>query len=163
MVERMDDFNFSIDLPVKSEWGNVDLLRTSLQNCFMVVFRNLDGCDAVAMVIGELLENAIKYGHWTGPAGEFRLRVNGVKNVVRICVENPVKPDDPGVSELMRSIEWIRSFPSPADAYRARLLEVAQAPGSAKLGLVRVCYEAHCSVDAKVDGGVLAVTAEMTF
>ena len=48
----MSNFNFSIDLPVRSEWSNVDLLRTSVQNCFTAVFSDIDGCQALAMVSG---------------------------------------------------------------------------------------------------------------
>src|SRR5262249_4675535 len=59
-------FAFSIDLPIRSDWANVDLLRTSVQNCFTAVFSEVDGCQALAMVTGELLENAIKYGDWSG-------------------------------------------------------------------------------------------------
>jgi hypothetical protein len=162
----MDDFHFAIDLPVKSEWANVDLLRTSLQNWFMVMFSDVDGCQAIAMVAGELLENAVKYGHWTGPHGEFRLRVTGQGKKVRVTVENPVKPSDPGVAELMQTIEWIKGFPNVADAYRAKLLQVAAASSesnTSQLGLVRICYEAHCTLTAAVIDGAVQIAAEMSF
>ena len=47
-----DEFGFSIDLTVRSEWRNIDLLRTSVQNCFTAVFADVDGCHAIAMVTG---------------------------------------------------------------------------------------------------------------
>src|SRR6188472_1509324 len=74
-MSKPDDFGFSIDLTVRNEWKNIDLLRTSVQNCFIAVFADLDGCHAIAMVTGELLENALKYGDWTGgDRAIFRLR-----------------------------------------------------------------------------------------
>lgn len=160
----MSSFNFLIDLPVQSEWKNVDLLRTSVQNCFIAVFSDVDGCHAIAMVTGELVENAVKYGDWSSRRS-FRLRVTGDPGRATVAVENPVRRDDPGVTELRRILDWIRGFPSAADAYRARLMEIAAQPaeGASKLGLVRVAYEGNCALSVQEDGGTLRVTAEMTF
>src|SRR5215813_2600312 len=92
----MGNFNFSIDLPVRSEWSNVDLLRTSVQNCFTAIFSDIEGCHALAMVTGEL-------------------------------IENPVKDGDHNAQEVLRTLGWMREFASPFDAYRAKLLEIAEA------------------------------------
>jgi len=159
-------FNFSIDLPVRSEWANVDLLRTSVQNCFTAIFSDLEGCHSLAMVTGELLENAIKYGDWAGKESSFRLKVWGAGNRAHIAVENPVRPDDNGAHEVLDILRWIRGFPSANEAYRARLIEIAKAPmgqGSSKLGLVRIAYEGDCDLGAEVSNGVIRVTAERDF
>src|SRR5712691_5688462 len=88
----MGNFNFSIDLPVRSEWANVDLLRTSVQNCFTAIFNDIEGCHALAMVTGELIENAVKYGDWTGPDEQrFRLRECGAGRSAHVMVENPAQ------------------------------------------------------------------------
>jgi hypothetical protein len=171
-VTRGVGFGFSIDLPIRSEWANVDLIRTSVQNCFTAVFSDIDGCQALAMVTGELLENAIKYGDWTGdPGGSFRLRVWGESAGARprsahVSVENPVRPDDPGVAELLRTLAWIAGFPSAQDAYRAKLLEIAASAGDleeSRLGLVRIAYEGSCRLSAEVTDHVLKVTADQAF
>lgn len=159
-------FSFSIDLPVRNEWKNVDLVRTSVQNCFAAVFADIDGCNALSMVTGELLENAMKYGLWKAddPSQTFRLQVNGGKELTRVIVENPVNPDAPGLSELFKTLEWIRGFDTPAEAYRARLLEIASAeddPSKSKLGLVRIAYEGNCSLSAEVEGATLSMVAEL--
>jgi hypothetical protein len=162
----MASFNFSIDLPVRSEWKNVDLLRTSVQNCFVAIFSDLDGCHAISMVTGELIENAIKYGHWDGEAQSFRLRVSGGAGRATITVENPIKVGDAGVADLLRTIAWLQDFPTAAEAYRARLMEIAAAPadsGGSRLGLVRVAYEGGCKLYAEPVGNMLAVSAAMEF
>jgi hypothetical protein len=165
-------FSFSIDLPVRSEWANVDLLRTSVQNCFTAIFSDIDGCHALAMVTGELLENAIKYGDWHGhPGGSFRLRVWGEgaraeTATAHVSVENPVRPDDPGVAELLATIRWIDSFPSAQEAYRAKLLQIAESTGDigeSRLGLVRIVYEGNCTLHADLSGETLKVTADSAF
>jgi hypothetical protein len=144
----VDTFNFNIDLPVRSEWQNVDLLRSSVQNCLTTILSDLDGCHAIAMIVAELLENAIKHGTWkieTAPA--FRLRVwseGGRKAFV--SVENPVGPG--AISSVNKILESIRTAGSADEAYRARLLEVAANPqaGVSGLGLVRIAYEGNCSL-----------------
>src|SRR5215510_2252078 len=142
-----ESFDFSIDLPVRNEWKNVDLLRTSVQNCFIAVFADVDGCHSLAMVTGELVENAVKYGDWTGDQRSFRLRVHGQERRAYVAVENPVRPEDRSVSRLLSTIDRIKTFPSAEAAYRARLLELATEDGSESgLGLVRVAYEGHASL-----------------
>lgn len=168
-------FSFSIDLPVRSDWANVDLLRTSVQNCFTAVFSDIDGCQALAMVTGELLENAIKYGDWSGDdGGAFRLRVwgEGARShpggrSAHVSVENPVKADDPHVADMLATLKWIHSFASAKEAYRAKLLEIAASRDDemspSRLGLVRIAYEGNCTLRAEVVGNVLKVTADSVF
>ncbi len=158
-------FSFTIDIPVRNEWRNIDLLRTSVQNCFNAVFSDIDGCEALSMVTGELLENAMKYGNWSDSdsGSAFRLRVQGTKSHSSVTVENPVDAGARALAELQKTLDWIRSFPTAADAYRARLLEIAQNAelGESKLGLVRVAYEGNCTLDAKVERDRLTVTAQI--
>jgi hypothetical protein len=162
----MGNFNFSIDLPVRSEWANVDLLRTSVQNCVTAVFSDIEGCRSLAMVTGELIENAIKYGDWSGSVEQrFHLRVWGEGRSAHVSVENPVQQDDQNAEQVLNTLRWMRRFPLPIDAYRAKLLEVAAADrevGNSKLGLVRIAYEGNCTLTAELARGVLRVQAELT-
>jgi hypothetical protein len=159
------DFGFSIDLTVRNEWRNIDLLRTSVQNCFIAVFADLDGCHAIAMVTGELLENALKYGDWTSSdRAMFRLRVEGKDPNIQVSVQNPLKKDDPNAISLMKNIEWLSSFPTPEAAYRARMLQIAQdesldETSGSRLGLARIAFEGNCRISAKIEGGTVTVTA----
>jgi hypothetical protein len=162
----MAAFNFSIDLPVRSEWANVDLLRTSVQNCFTAIFSDIEGCHSLAMVTGELIENAIKYGDWSGTDEQrFHLRVWGEGRSAHVSVENPVQSGDSNAAEVLRTLGWMRNFASPIEAYRAKLLEIAEAdraPGNSKLGLVRIAYEGNCQLSAELVRGILRVQAELT-
>ena len=118
----MAPFNFIIDLPVRNEWANVDRLRNSILNCFTAIFRDIDGCHIIATVAGELLENAIKYGSWSSQESAFRLRVYGIGRRVEVSMENPVDPNSSSVRRVFDTLEWIKTFPSAEDAYRAKLL-----------------------------------------
>jgi hypothetical protein len=167
----MSGFSFSIDLPVRSEWANVDLLRTSVQSCFTAIFgtqkgADIEGCASLAMVTGELLENAIKYGDWSASESSFRLKVWGEGKRAHIAVENPVRPEDRHAEEVLDILRWIRNFSSANEAYRARLLQIAADTTSrtpSKLGLVRIAYEGDCDLGAEVSNGVIRVTAERDF
>jgi hypothetical protein len=162
----MANLNYSIDLPVRSEWANVDRLRTSIHNCFTAVFTDPDGCQALAMVAGELVENAIKYGDWTSlDDRRFRLRVWGEGRSAHVLVENPVPHNDGSAAEVLNTLGWMRRFRSPIEAYHARLLEIAAAnpeDGNSKLGLVRIAYEGNCVLTAELVRGVLHVEADLT-
>ena len=162
-MSKTDDFGFSIDLTVRNEWKNVDLLRTSVQNCFVAVFADLDGCHAIAMVTGELLENALKYGDWsTADRAQFRLRVHGREGNIEVSVQNPLRANDQSAAALMQALEWLNGFPKPDQAYRARMLQIAQEEGDAapsKLGLVRIAAEGNCRITARTDNGTVTVTA----
>ena len=162
-MSKTDDFGFSIDLTVRNEWRNIDLLRTSVQNCFIAVFADFDGCHAIAMVTGELLENALKYGDWTsGDRAMFRLRVQGHEGNIEVSVQNPLKGSDPHAESLRSSLDWLNGFQKPEQAYRARMLQIAQEDSDSapsKLGLVRIAFEGNCKITAKVDNGTVTVTA----
>jgi hypothetical protein len=162
-MSTFDDFGFSIDLTVRNEWRNIDLLRTSVQNCFIAVFADLDGCHAIAMVTGELLENALKYGDWNNiDRAMFRLRVKGRDGNIEVSVQNPLKESDQNATALMTALEWLGSFPKPDAAYRARMLQIAQeesAESPSRLGLVRIAAEGNCRITAKADNGTVTVTA----
>jgi hypothetical protein len=155
------EFSFKIDVPVRNEWANVSLLVTSVQNCFNAMFSDVDGSQTVAMVTGELLENAIKYGRWTAEGNYLRLNVGGGAKRARVSVENPVEAG--AVADLKRTLAWIKEFPSAEQAYRARLLALAQTtdPDVSKLGLVRVAYEGRCTLEAEELEGAVRVTAEL--
>jgi len=161
----MASLDFSIDLPVRGEWENVDRLRTSLQNCFTAVFTDAEGCRSLAMVAGELVENAIKYGDWSSADDRrFRLRVWGEGRSAHVLVENPVQHGNGNVAEVLKTLGWMRNFPSPIEAYRAKLLEIAaadRADGNSKLGLVRIAYEGNCLLTAELVRGVLHVEADL--
>jgi hypothetical protein len=159
----MRHINFQLDIPIGPEWSDVELLRTSILNCLTTIFHNHDFSQTVGIVTGELLENAIKYGYWDAPdQSSFKLKVSGTDSQVQVEVSNPVPPDDDHPRNALRSLDWIRQFPTPRDAYHARLREVAaniSEEAISRLGLVRIAYEGNCQLEGSLDGGVLRICA----
>jgi hypothetical protein len=154
-----------IDLPVRNEWSNIELVRTAILNCFAAVFNDLDSCRTVATVISELLENAIKYGDWEhGNTHLLHLAITGEDQRVTVSVEHPVEPGSEDVLRLRDTLNWLSGFAHPEDAYRARLTQFAESPpelGISRLGLVRIAYEGNCVLLAELNGETLRVSAEM--
>ena len=156
-----DEYDFSINVPVRNDWSNVSLLVTSVQNCFNAMFANVKESRTVAIVTGELLENAIKYGSWTKSDQRLHLRVSGSHELTRITVDNPTTPES--FAELQKTLDWMAGFPDAEAAFRARLLAIATTndPNVSKLGVVRICYQGRCSIVAKRVNDVAFVTAEL--
>jgi hypothetical protein len=151
---------FVIELPVMNHWENVDRLRTSIRDCMSAIFQETDAVESFATVTAELLENAIKYGMWKDPTAKVHLRVSGDAGETRVEVENPVDASSEDTQELIRTIDWLRTFPSAEEAYHAKLLEVAaSSSGASRLGLARIAYEGGCELSAEIDGSVLRVTS----
>ena len=161
----MASLDFSIDVPVRSEWASAERLRASVGGCVLAMFGDVDASHALGLVTAELAENAIKYGRWSGVGETFRLRVWGGRPCAHVTVESPVDPDPAATQRLFDTIRWIDGFASAEEAYRARLVEIAASPGveGSRLGLVRVAYEAGCTLRAEIDGEVLRVTADVAW
>ena len=156
----MNTYRFSIDVPVENRWDNVERVRIAVQSCFEAVFQDVTGRDALAMVTGELVENAIKYGDWTTGRGLFRLRVWGDDTKSAVAVTNPVALDGAGPTRVQEAIGFIASHESPLHAYQARMVEIAGgAPSDGGLGLLRIAYEGMCTITVVNDAEGITVTA----
>ena len=150
---------FQIELPLTSEWKNVELLRSSVLNCLTTIFANHEFCKTIGMVTGELLENALKFGDWSNRS-DFRLHVFGAEDTVTIEVSNPIASGDDTVKHLLSTIRWLDQIDDPKVAFLSRLGALAQSTDDESgLGLVRIAYEGNCKLSAAVDNGIVRVCA----
>jgi hypothetical protein len=154
-----DRFSFNIEFPVRGEWENVDQVRLSLQSCIATLFHDVDLRHTLAMVAGELLENAVKYAHRTDEHTMFRLKIWGaLGDVAFVQVSNPVDADSARV--VLDAIESMKAAPSVVDSYFQRMREIATRPsGMSRLGLLRIAYEGGCVLTSEVNDSTLTITA----
>lgn len=155
--------SFRIDLPFVESWQLTEEMRTGILACLATVYPQRDFCELVAMVVSELLENAIKYGDWSRASaapGIYRLTLEGDGDKLEVAVSHPVIPG-PTLDRLFESIRFIAQAPSAEEAYVERLREVAaRSDGVGGLGLVRVAHEAGCRLSARLSpDGVLTLSA----
>lgn len=116
----------------------------------------------LCMSTQELLENAVKYGDWSGPS-KVDLAIRIGSREVTIEVKSPTSADAEHLRKFDESIQWIRGYQDPFEAYVERMKRVSSqafVPGKSGLGLTRVAYEGQCILDFYVDDhSVLAVSA----
>jgi hypothetical protein len=152
----------TLDLRVQPEW---DAIKAAWEPCRAYLVSSGIGEDEayqLAMVAQELLENAVKYGAYTG-AERIGLGVRTGADDVTVEVKSRVGVDDANLRRFDQMIQWIRGYQDPFEAYVERLKLVSARPyshGESGLGLARIAYEGRCAIDFYVDeGNVLAVSA----
>jgi hypothetical protein len=122
-----------------------------------------DDIYALCMVTQELLENAVKYGSFEREEDAVGLSVGVTPDEVTIEVRNPVGVDAAALRRFDLSVQWIRGFQDPFEAYVEKMKLVSAHPyseGKSDLGLARIAYEGRCIVDFYVDAAnTLAVSA----
>jgi hypothetical protein len=157
----MNTFTIRLEVTLYPEWELAEFLRFSVIDLLASAGHSRPSCEGHAMVVGELVENAIKYGDWTGghPQDAFSLTLRAGPYAAEISVTNGVGNVDRAV-ELLTRIERMRAK-DPAEAYLERLQEVAASTeDEGGLGLIRVMYEGGCRLSADVSaGGIVTVRA----
>jgi hypothetical protein len=155
--------DFRLEVPIAPDWQNVDLLRVAILHCLAAALADTNVGDVVATVTSELLENGIKYGDWS-KRDALHLRVFADEQEIAIDVASPVSDASDHVANVRKTIDWIDTFPSPREAYVARMRAIADAPApdGSRMGLVRVACEGPCRLEAQLEGdGMLHVRARI--
>ena len=111
--------------------------------------------DATVMIVSELSENAIKYGYFPSEESNIKAIVSVEDENIIVEVINPVGPQSRDhLVDLDRTIQWIRGFQDPFEAYTEKLRELSKrmlTDHSSSLGLARIAYEAQAILDFFVD------------
>jgi hypothetical protein len=144
--------SFRLELPIDSSWSSIDLLHRRVTSGAEAVLSDLQLCQTIAMVASELVENVVKYSDWSRPdlaTVAISARATPEGDVIDVEVTNPI--DGMADFEAIRvTLDWIASFPTPRDAYIARVRRLAEEDEAvhSQLGLVRVAYEGGCQIEA---------------
>ena len=149
---------------IQPEWEEVEKAR---KECIAAL--SADGVseqdrDAISMVLGELIENAVKYGSFSKEKSTISYSLDFSNGEVTIEVQSPVgDEDDNNFTLLDRTVQWIRGYQNPFEAYVKRLKEISANPlddHSSGLGLVRIAYEGQSIVDFYVNANsIISVSA----
>jgi hypothetical protein len=151
----------TLDLEISPEWDSV---TTAWDPCHALLVRSglpEDEADQLAMVAQELLDNAVKFGSFA-ERDRIALGVRVSEEAVTVEVKNHVGVDDAHLRRFDRTIQWIRGFQNPFEAYVERLKQISAHPGEDQegLGLTRIAYEGRSILDFYVvEGDLLAVSA----
>ena len=149
---------------IKPEWDQIDKVREECSKFLTDHSLPGDAVDALSMVVHELLENAIKYGNYEKSESRITFTLEISRKDVTVEVVNPIHGDDtPHFKMLDKTIQWIRGYQNPFEAYAEKLKEVSIRPikdMESRLGLVRIAYEGQSILDFYVrDDDCISVSA----
>ena len=153
----------SIEFKIKPDWDEIEKVRNESAEFLQSHELSDDTIHSLSMIISELIENGIKYGNFKVVANKVAVVINIDHNTVTIEVFNPV--DESAfihLSRLDRTIQWIRGYQDPFEAYVERIKEVSKKPlqdTESGIGLVRIAYEGKALLDFFVnDNNMLNVS-----
>jgi hypothetical protein len=141
----------SIEFKVKPEWDEIEKIRNESAEFLQANELTDDTIHSLSMIISELIENGIKYGNFKMVENRVAVIINIDRNTVTIEVLNPVDENaDKHLSRLDKTIQWIRGYQDPFEAYIERIKEVSKKPlkdAESGIGLVRIAYEGKALLD----------------
>lgn len=160
-----------LNLAVSPKWYEIEEARNKAARFLHSLGLVTDSVHALTMVMSELIENSIKYGNFPVPSDHVAVEIRRKENIITIEVTNPVDSLDNEtlnhLKKLDKTIQWIRGYQDPFEAYVEKLKEVSRRPlndEESGLGLVRIAYEGKAILDFFVDeGGSLNVSAVANF
>ncbi len=153
-----------LDLRVDSDWSEVTKVNEVVADFLESSRLAPDSVAKYTMVVCELVENGIKYGSFAGEADSVHVIVRIAGATISVQVVNPVgESSQVYLAELDRTIQWVRGFQAPFEAYIARMKAISREPldiGKSGLGLVRITYEGRAVLDFFLDeNDTLSVSA----
>jgi hypothetical protein len=154
----------TLELTLRPVWEEIDALGGRCMDFLKAEGLDADAQNALAMVACELAENATKYGHFRGEKEAVKVALEVLPTHITVTASNPVtQAEAESLGVLDQTIQWIRGFQDPFQAYLERLRDVSsQALSSteSRLGLVRIAYEGQSTLDFYVGtDGILVVSA----
>jgi hypothetical protein len=154
----------SLKVHISPIWEEIEPAKGKLIGFLEGLGFTEDAMDALTMITGELMENAVKYGVFQLPSDHVGVDVLVSQGAVTIEVTNPVNEVSYShLKNLDKAIQWIRGYQDPFEAYVDKLKEISKKPlhdEESGLGLVRIAYEGRGVLDFFVsDKGILNVSA----
>jgi hypothetical protein len=141
----------SIEFNVKPEWDEIEKVRNESADFLQSHELSDNTIHSLSMIISELIENGLKYGDFAKGNDKVVVHLNVATNAVTVEVVNPVdKSAYKHLSKLDKTIQWIRGYQDPFEAYIERIKEVSKKPlhdMESGIGLVRIAYEGNGLLD----------------
>ena len=151
IVKEQRPIKRSMELTVEPNWEDIEGVRNTSSDFLRSHGFSGNAVNALTMVISELIENSIKYGNFKVPENKVILTVHIGPRVVTVEVVNPVdETAHDHLKRLDKTIQWIRGYQDPFQAYTERIRAVSKRPLhdiESGLGLVRIAYEGKSILD----------------
>ncbi|MCG8481031.1 MAG: hypothetical protein MI724_18200 [Spirochaetales bacterium] len=143
-------------ISVKPDWNEMVRVNEKIHGFLRSIYMPDHEVDTYTMVACELVENGIKYGDsGSSSRAEVELMLSIVGFSITVEVKNRIGDETRfHLRQLDRTLQWIRGFQDPFQAYVERVKEISREPtdqGMSGLGIVRIAYEARAAIDFIVD------------
>jgi hypothetical protein len=103
------------------------------------------------MILRELINNAIMYGDLAKSKNKITVHIQIAENTIMVEVRNPVDETCfEQLEELDKTIQFIRGYQDPYEAYLLKKMETSQNPSHREingLGLARIACEGSALLD----------------
>ncbi len=137
-------------------WEHIHGIREFSGVFTKTTFSDSELGDRVALVVHELLENAIKYSV-SDESAELEVSIRHASGTLEIEVAN--KPEPAGVPVLRDAFARLNAVP-PAQAYLEAMQRAVTLPeGQSGLGLARICHEGCVNLSMHEEGNLVRVRA----
>lgn len=141
----------ALEMTLSPHWDQIEDVRRKTSAFLKNQGLSKELIDALTMVSSELVENAMKYGCFEESENGFTFHLHLVEKNVIVEVTHPTHANAAHhLRRLDRTIQWIRGFQDPFQAYLEKLREVSRRPINdceSGLGLVRIAYEGKSIID----------------
>jgi len=141
----------AIEMTLSPDWDQIEEVRRRTSAFLKNQGLSKELIDALTMVSSELVENGMKYGCFEESDNGLRFYLHLVEKNAIVEVTHPTDSNAAHhLRRLDRTIQWIRGFQDPFQAYLEKLKEVARRPindSESGLGLVRIAYEGKSIID----------------
>jgi hypothetical protein len=138
-------------LSINPDWMEIENVYNAANNFFSSSNFKDDHIDMFTMITCELVENSIKYGDFKNSNKTVEITVKIIDKKIIILVKNPVgESSRPYLHQLDKTIQWVRGFQDPYEAYIERMRQISMEPfdnEKSGLGIVRISYEGHATID----------------
>lgn len=149
---------------MEPHWENIERARNETAQFLLSHKISDDIANAIIMVCSELIENAVKYGYFKEKEATISVNIELFKKYILVEVRNSIKDaKNQHFKKLDKTIQWIRGYQNPLEAYTMKIKEVAKKDlfdEESGLGLIRVAYEGESILDFYLENiNIVAVSA----
>ena len=139
-----------LQLTVQADWSEIERVNSEVATFLRTASLSDYDVDTYTMVVCELTENGIKYGKNDASAAVTLHVTIGDRTIVISAVNGVTRNSQRHLRELDRTLQWVRGFQDPFEAYLERVKQIAREPlGQSRscLGIVRIAYEGRAAID----------------
>ncbi len=160
----MSSRDSELRLRVASDWKEMDRVNQDVGDFLAGCGLPPEAVDRYTMIVCELVENGIKYGHFGKIGDAVMVCLSLRRNTISVQVTNPIGTlSQAHLGVLDRTIQWLRGYQAPFEAFIARMKAISREPidaDNSRLGLVRITYEGRAMLDFYLEeNDMLSVSA----